>query len=500
MTGSTAPWYIEQFFGPDGKPLSGGKVFFWVAGSTVIPKAIYSDIALTTPLSQPLVLDAGGFAPEYFLEPGLYKIQTFNSTMTGGAQHTRDNVQGSTTGGGSGADDHLVIANLTDPIPGALVDKARSSQSVTITVVDVGGRKLQFDVDEDWLASWLTINYPFPADDHLVISDGTAQTAGTLSQKITDALGTVFAVNGAKQLVIPLYEIKGDASDSTPGFLDAKIESTSTVSLSVDPTSHKLRATYVGATDDHLVLASDTDTAPGALRTKLQPGSGMRLDSTVDPILGEVISISMIRIPTPIAIPVNRIVLGSGSGVMSDALLTYLNKQLLVAAASIETFYLGLGSYAGFSNAEVRTVPARNFKDGVTQYADGTIRIGADGDGYAIKLDPVTKEIWFAADTTIIPLGKMIDPGVEISAATYALPVVAAGETRTVRFNGAAGCTITADAAQIPRYRSTSTGLSVVGAAGGQVDATAVFGVVAGCKVAAITIKGISATVCQVQY
>jgi len=312
MAGSTAPWYIEQFFGPDGKPLSGGKVFFWVAGSTVIPKAIYSDIALTTPLPQPLVLDAGGFAPEYFLEPGLYKIQTFNSTMTGGAQHTRDNVQGSTTGGGSGADDHLVIANLTDPIPGALVDKTRSSQSVTITVVDVGGRKLQFDVDEDWLASWLTINYPFPADDHLVISDGTEQTAGTLSQKITDALGTVFTVNGGKQLVIPL---QGRLSLTDGGHVTG-------------PTIFD----NVTIPDQFKIKESFGDIA-GYYVDKIQPGAGVAFNVTVDNVNGAILHISSTE-ENAVTAPLDEVISGDGAGGIKSSPLF----KAVDGAVAAETF------------------------------------------------------------------------------------------------------------------------------------------------------------------
>lgn len=305
MPGSTAPWYIEQFFGPDGKPLSGGKVFFWVAGSTVIPKAIYSDIALTTPLSQPLVLDAGGFAPEYFLESGLYKIQTFNSTMTGGAQHTRDNVQGGGGGASPGVDDHLVLADPTDPIPGSLVDKTRSSASVSISVVDSGGRKLRFDVDETWLTTWLGVNW---ANDHLVISDGTTQTAGTLSAKITDSLGSTFPVNSAKKLVLPLYT----------------------------------------------ALSSLTDTIPGPLGTKLKAGAGMAVNVTTDDVNGEVIHISSVD-ENPITAPLDEVISGDGAGgVKSSPLFTAADGD--VAAETLRANSTGVAITAPNGSIEAKGV------------------------------------------------------------------------------------------------------------------------------------------------
>lgn len=472
------PWAPSQWTDSLGNILEFGIIRFYEAG-TLIPKTTYKKADGSEANTNPLILDPAGRARVWLTNDEAYDIIVHNKNDE--LEYSILDVLVSSGGSGGGTSvDRKVAADDIDMVPGVLVDKMRSSSSVTIIVVDVGGRKLQFSVDETWLGNWLTVNYPFPADDHLVISDGTMQTAGTLAQKVTDALGTVFAVNGAKQLVIPLQE-----------------------RLSLVDGGHVTGLTIfddVTFPDQFKVKASSTDSVPGFLGVKFQPGAGMRLDSTIDPDLGEIISISMINIPTPVAIPAKRVVLGSGSGVTSDALLTYDNKQLTAAAAAIATFYLGLGSYAAFKNVEVGAVPTRNFKDGITQYADGTIRIGADGDEYAIKLSPVTKEIRTGADGSFVIGGKMFDAGGEITAATYTLPVVAAGETRTIRFNGAAGCTIVADSAQIPRYRNTINGLSTVGTAGGQVDATAVFGVVAGCKVAAITIKGISATACQVVY
>jgi hypothetical protein len=108
--GTTAPWFVQQFNDPVGNPLSGGKLYFFVAGSTIIPKNVYSDLALTIPLSQPLTLDASGTAPQYFMESGFYKIVVTSSTGSiGSPVTTRDNIEGSNGGGSSGTTGELAV-------------------------------------------------------------------------------------------------------------------------------------------------------------------------------------------------------------------------------------------------------------------------------------------------------------------------------------------------------------------------------------------------------
>lgn len=74
MSGLNSPWFLQQFRDVNGAPLAGGKLYFYVAGSTTLPKNVYVDFACTTPYSQPVVLDGSGSAPEYFMESGLYKV------------------------------------------------------------------------------------------------------------------------------------------------------------------------------------------------------------------------------------------------------------------------------------------------------------------------------------------------------------------------------------------------------------------------------------------
>lgn len=101
MSGLNAPWFLQQFVDPaNGKPLAGGKLYFFVAGSTTLPKNVYTDFALTMPWTQPLILDAGGYAPEYFMESGLYKVVVVQAGGNPDSPvYTRDNVSGTNNGG-----------------------------------------------------------------------------------------------------------------------------------------------------------------------------------------------------------------------------------------------------------------------------------------------------------------------------------------------------------------------------------------------------------------
>ena len=66
------PNYIMRQFYNDGKLLSGGKIWFYES-ATLVPKTVYADFTLTTPLSNPVVLDAGASA-DIFLGTGAYRI------------------------------------------------------------------------------------------------------------------------------------------------------------------------------------------------------------------------------------------------------------------------------------------------------------------------------------------------------------------------------------------------------------------------------------------
>lgn len=83
-----APVAHQQFTDKNGAPLAGGFVFTYSAGSTT-PLATYKDNA-STANTNPIVLDAGGFATIY-LSQNSYKFVVQNSSSV--QQWTQDNIQ-----------------------------------------------------------------------------------------------------------------------------------------------------------------------------------------------------------------------------------------------------------------------------------------------------------------------------------------------------------------------------------------------------------------------
>lgn len=89
-----APLPIYQFFTDNGAPLAGGQLEFFDSGTST-PKATYADAGLTTPNTNPLILDAAGRAGPVFFEAGDYKVVL--KSALGITIRTADPVQGGFT-------------------------------------------------------------------------------------------------------------------------------------------------------------------------------------------------------------------------------------------------------------------------------------------------------------------------------------------------------------------------------------------------------------------
>lgn len=110
-----------QFFGNDGKPMASGHVVFFRNG-TDIPAPVFTSDGETS-LGNTIELDASGFPNTQFsLKAGqLYTVKAFNSDNV--LIWTRNDISGSSEGGGAGNWVPIEGTSLTDPMTGPLVIK-----------------------------------------------------------------------------------------------------------------------------------------------------------------------------------------------------------------------------------------------------------------------------------------------------------------------------------------------------------------------------------------
>lgn len=108
---NNVPWYFQRAL-RNGDPLPGAKLYAYVV-NTAIPKVIYADVTLETPLVTPLVANGDGLYPQYFLGSGEY---TFVETDANDVQNGDPRNYVSATGGdGSGAGTTSVCAKSSFP-------------------------------------------------------------------------------------------------------------------------------------------------------------------------------------------------------------------------------------------------------------------------------------------------------------------------------------------------------------------------------------------------
>lgn len=90
------PWIIPQYLDNNGKPLAGGKVWTYQAG-TQIPAASFTDSFGNVPNTNPVILDGAGRA-SIWLVPGSYKVVLMDKNDN--VIWTKDNIKPNDGGGG----------------------------------------------------------------------------------------------------------------------------------------------------------------------------------------------------------------------------------------------------------------------------------------------------------------------------------------------------------------------------------------------------------------
>lgn len=126
---SLAPVLKQRFFDSEGNPLVGGKLYSYLAGTSV-PLATYTDYSGGTPNTNPVILDADGYADVY-LGNATYKFVLTDADDV--VQFTAPNV--SPVGGSSSGDSPWATHEITDgqaatALTGETVDFALYSSAV----------------------------------------------------------------------------------------------------------------------------------------------------------------------------------------------------------------------------------------------------------------------------------------------------------------------------------------------------------------------------------
>lgn len=93
---------LSQQLDEHGKPLGGGRLYIIQAGTVATPQSAFQDTNLTIPHPNPIVLDAAGRVPAFYLQDGVIKVRL--ESKTGVTQIVQDNllVIGPSSGGGGG--------------------------------------------------------------------------------------------------------------------------------------------------------------------------------------------------------------------------------------------------------------------------------------------------------------------------------------------------------------------------------------------------------------
>ena len=100
MSGTINLAFTQQFV-MDGVPLSGGLLYFFTAGTTT-PQSAFQDTGLTVPHPNPIVLDASGRVPMFYLADGFIKIRLTDDSGVTVIAADQLLVIGPSSGGGGG--------------------------------------------------------------------------------------------------------------------------------------------------------------------------------------------------------------------------------------------------------------------------------------------------------------------------------------------------------------------------------------------------------------
>lgn len=192
---NTAPFFRQQFFGPTGKPLTGGRIEFYSAGSAT-PKSVYANRNMTVNLGNVLQFDDAGVPEQYFMASGEYDIKIYDQYN----QLVDNPLRIDASGGPS--------SPFPDPAnPGFLHWDGTIYEWIPIQMYPTPGNSgyLHYDAGTQTY-SWVSIT----PDDHKVANSDT-DIPGYLKDKIIDSptiRWSEIVVDGDSKLSAGLVDLK----------------------------------------------------------------------------------------------------------------------------------------------------------------------------------------------------------------------------------------------------------------------------------------------------
>jgi hypothetical protein len=251
----TIPLALSQQFDASGRPLAGGSLYIYQAGTVATPQNSYQDYGLTLLNPNPLTLDASGRIPMFWLADGLIHARLTDSSGAVVVDVTMQTLGPSSGGGGGGGggsvDPTALLATgdfkwrpTSETLSGWVKANGQTIGSAT------SGASMRANADTQNLFTYLWNNF---ANKYCAVSGGRGSTAAA-----------DFAAN--KTIVVV------DMRDRAPVGLDDMGNSAKGLILASNVTSSGDSATTPAATGgeaNHTLAVSE---APVGLSSLTDPG------------------------------------------------------------------------------------------------------------------------------------------------------------------------------------------------------------------------------------